>query len=147
MTTEEWTLIRYFRPTDNWGDALKMEFKLVSALDEFRHVAGTPIVVTCGTQGSHVENSEHHKGKAVDIVFPNLFVPRLFDMLVLASRFSFFGGIGIYPHWKYNGAVHGGLHLDIRETKPRAYWMGVPEVGGQKYLPLTGENLKTYGLV
>lgn len=147
MTPEQWSTIRNFKPSENWGDPSRMSYELLQALDDFRDAAGTPILVTCGTQGSHVGESQHFLGKAADIVFPNLLLPRLFDMLILASRFPALKGIGIYPHWKVAGVTHGGLHLDVRDARTRSYWMGVPDGPSQKYVPLTAANLVTYGLI
>lgn len=147
MTPEQWSQIKHFTPKENWGDPERMNFELLKGLDALRAAAGTRILVTCGTQGTHTAESEHYKGNAVDIVFPNLFLPRLFDMFILATRFNVFTGIGIYPHWKVGGVVHGGLHLDARAGDRCAYWMGVPGDLGQRYLPLTAENLVKYGLI
>ncbi len=147
MTPNEWRSLKNFKPTENWGDSGRMSFPLLKALDEFRDAAGTPILVTCGTQGVHEANSQHYSGRAVDIVFPNLFPPRLFEMFLLATRFNAFTGIGIYPHWRVNGVIHGGLHLDVRDGDRCSYWMGVPDGPGQKYVSLTAANLVTYGLI
>ncbi len=147
MTPAEWKQLKHFSAFENWGEADRMQLRLVKALDIFRDVAGTPILVTCGTQGKHSEHSEHYQGGAVDILFPNIFLPGLLDLFLLATRFDEFDGIGIYPHWRLNGVAHGGLHLDVREVKSKAYWMGVPGAGGQRYVSLNAEHLRKYGLV
>lgn len=137
MKPTDWEAIRHFKPSENWGDVSKIDFQLVKTLDSFRDYIGTPIQITCGTQGKHVENSMHYLGKAVDIVFPSSDKDLLFDFFMCAVRFPF-GGIGLYPDWKPSG----GLHLDVRSAPFKALWVGQKTDAGQVYLPMSISSLK-----
>ena len=146
MNTDQWKSIKHFKVTDNWGDVNRISVKLVDLLDEYRSFINTPINVNVGTQGTHVEKSEHYLGLAVDICFPEKEVKDLFDLFLAASRFDF-NGIGIYPGWHYNGKVIGGMHLDIRDSEYRKLWIGVDEHNHQVYEAFNSENLKKYGFL
>ena len=129
MTPTEWSRVQYFTMHEAWGDPDKMDRELVGYLDEFRHFLGIPIMVLCGTQGTHKANSQHPFGKAVDVAVPE-WDKHLLDLMLAATRFPF-RGVGIYPDWVYNGKRVGGLHLDTRDLSgayPRvhkAFWMGI----------------------
>jgi hypothetical protein len=45
-----------------------------------------------------------------------------------------------------DGKVVGGLHLDLRDTKP-ARWMGLGSGKTQQYVALNKENLKKHGVI
>lgn len=137
MKATDWDSIRHFKASENWGDVSKINFQLVKTLDLFRDYIATPIQITCGTQGKHIENSMHYLGKAVDVVFPSIKKADLFDLFLCALRFSF-GGVGIYPDWH----PMGGLHLDVRDAPFKAQWIGYNNGSGQIYLPMTKDNLK-----
>lgn len=143
----EWNRVKFFKPTDNWGEVERIVPNLVYELDKFRTLVGSPVMITCGTQGTHEENSEHYKGRAVDIIVPDRKPSDLLDLALSALRLGF-TGVGVYPKWKYNGKVTGGLHLDIREAAQRAFWMGVPTPDGrQTYVALNRENLIRHGIL
>ena len=130
---------------DIWGDPVLMNFELLKRLDEFRTFINKPIIVTCGTNGNHATKSRHFSGEAVDVVIPGS-VSHLDSIL---NAFRFFGGIGFYPHWKYNEEIVGGLHLDLRpQSTTMAQWMGVLDPSGRQiYLPLNEKNLRNYKVI
>lgn len=127
-----------------------MSHELLLKLDDFRDYLGSPIFITCGTQGEHAANSQHYQGKAVDVVFPDTKMG-LLDRFIAAERFGF-RGIGIYPEWKYQGRDFGGLHLDVR---PLSYELdGTQEYQQARwicyegnYYGLTHANLKGFGII
>lgn len=133
MTKGDWEACKFFKETENWGDPFLIERDLIDELEEFRYTIGTPIFISCGTQGKHEPNSFHYKGMAVDIMFPELERAKLPDIYLTAHRFGF-QGLGIYPHWsigesvvgKMQRKVLGGLHLDIRPTTTKHTWIGLP---------------------
>ncbi len=139
-----WDRLDYFRPdntTDQWGDSARMDDGLLLELDIFRHHLGVPIHVTSGFRNS--PGSQHALGLAVDIVCPGI---ELLDFYLEAERFNF-RGIGLYPHWKLDGKVIGGLHID-RRVKAPARWMGVLDSDGdQVYIGLDKANLRNYGVI
>lgn len=147
MTPEQWKQLKYFKPTENWGNPDLMDAKLIQTLDVFREYVSTPILVTRGTQGiSDAKDSQHQYGRAVDIMFPQVGLGTLFDLMLQAMRFKEFTGIGIYPDWELggNGIRHGGLHLDVRPEITRAQWMGVKVDGKTTYMPLHTLNIKKF---
>lgn len=137
-TEIDWQQIRYFTPNENWGDVDLMAPELIYKLDAMREYINTPVIISCGTQGQHSENSYHYKGEAVDVVVPS-HKKSLFDLYLSAERFNW-GGIGLYPHWTYRGHQCGGLHLDIRQDHGR--WIGVKKGRSVLYHSLSLENLK-----
>lgn len=146
MTDLEWQSLIHLKESMNWGDPARMNREFLWELERFVDFLKTDIFISCGTNKTHLENSQHDQGLAVDILFPGSELSELFDIYQDASRFKF-TGIGVYPHWKYEGKQIGGLHLDFRTTKYRALWMGVEEDGKQQYIALTSSNLKKYGLI
>lgn len=138
-----WNQLKHFKITENWGEPERMHPQLLIELEAFREKIATPIVVTCGTQGSHAKESEHYKGNAVDIVLPKVPLKELPDVLMEALRFKF-NGLGIYSFWKYNGDVVGGLHLDVRTAKHRALWLCHLEGGKPKYADFSVQGLMTH---
>lgn len=145
MQLEEWAKIKFFNPSENWGDTSIIKYPLVKLLDVFRGRIGKPVKILCGTQGDHVNGSKHYIGEAVDIVFPWATKEELWDMYILAVKVGF-RGIGVYPHWKLDGQEIGGLHLDIRETDEIVSWLGILDnQGKQVYIPATRANLRSHG--
>jgi hypothetical protein len=147
MSPAEWSTIKNFSPRENWGEPQRMSISLLRPPDAFRSYLNLPIVVLCGTQGKHTENSQHYLGNAVDILVPAPIHP--LDLILTAERFNF-TGLGFYPEWQFQNHVWGGLHLDVRNLDPlqnkEARWLGLrdPKTGGNRYLDLTRENLKRY---
>lgn len=137
--------LKYFRADstlDNWGDPSKISPQLLLKLDKLREKLGSRLIVTSGYRSDN-PNSQHYYGHAADIMFPDT-QEDLFDLWLLAERVGF-NGIGIYPHWKYQGVALGGLHVDLRLEDAR--WMGVMENNSQIYLPLNKFNLQRYGII
>lgn len=147
MNQSDWKLLKNFGPAENWGDPQRMDLQHLLLLDKLRTKLGTRMIVTCGTQGRHQENSLHYEGLATDLVFPELKPENLLDVFIEASRLPF-GGIGLYPFWRHANIVRGGIHLDSRKGD-RAYWLGVHSAQGvgQVYVALNSTNLLKYGLV
>lgn len=117
MTPERWAKSKFFKESEAWGNPAMMARELIEALNEFREYVGRAVVVHCGTQGAHIQDSFHYRGEAVDLHVVGMNVA---DQFLAASRFSAFRGIGIYPHWN-----NPGLHLDVRTlgyNVPRARW-------------------------
>lgn len=134
--------LKFFTENENWGDASRINHRLLYELDSFRKEVGSPIIISCGTQGQHSEFSQHHKGKAVDVLCPAL---DIFEFYLLAEQFNF-TGIGIYVDWRFGGQQIGGLHLDVRDLPPYfsgARWLCCAGV----YCALTVENLKKYKII
>jgi len=110
--------LRYFKETENWGDASKMNGALLMILDEIRHQLDKPIVIHCGYETSgHSEYSEHYDGNAVDfhVVGAELksVAIRILDILQelqVDNRVGF----GVYLDWN-----NKGFHLDLRGRKAR----------------------------
>src|SRR5687767_8066128 len=132
MNDLDWKQIRNFNKSENWGDPQLLVFDFIHMVDQYRSFLGYRMVVSSGTQGEHGQSSLHPSGRAADFVFPELTPVRLFDCFLAATRFEF-TGIGIYPHWKSDGRVCGGIHLERRdlsqmlEPERKRYWMGVPQ--------------------
>ena len=152
---ETWQKVRYFEPTENWGDADAISDDLILRLDDFRHYLGIPCYITAGVSTSgHSGKSYHYREQgacAVDCVFPD-YSGHPLDLILDATRFGF-TGIGYYPHWQWKGEVVGGLHLDVRPmgldadgtlNYRHSRWLGIMRDGKQVYLPLTYNNLKRY---
>ncbi len=126
-----------------------MSHSLLLAADDYREFIRTEILVLCGTQKEHTRFSKHPKGEAMDVTFLSRGDTPLFELFLAAFRFGF-TGVGIYPHWTYNGKQVGGLHLELTEGEtPRKMWLCVrpsPEEA-QIYLAVTRKNLRLYGVV
>lgn len=139
-----WEKLKYFKydsKVDNWGDPDKMNWALLTKLDAFREYIGSPVIVTSGTGGKHIANSQHYKGNAVDIVVP-YYSPNLIELYLASERFNF-NGIGVYPDWEYNGEETGGLHLDMRPFKECGRWVGYKNAKRETvYFALTYKKLR-----
>ena len=118
MTPELWQASTYFKESEAWGNPGMMARELIEALNAFRDHVGRPVIVHCGTQGAHVQNSYHYRGEAVDIHVDGM---NVIEQFLAASRFTAFRGLGLYPYWN-----NPGLHLDCRTltyNAPRARWL------------------------
>ena len=143
MTKEEW--IRFYPEfviNENWGNAELMQLSFLEVLYAWRIYTGIPIFVSYGTQGTHADNSLHYIGFAVDLIPLRGKIP-LVDVFISALRFHF-TGIGIYPKWKYNGKVVGGMHLERNPLKihRKKLWL---HADGEKYA-CNVENFRRFGL-
>ncbi len=132
-------------------DGSFIDAELLSKADQLRGALGAPLIITSAFRIND-KGSQHALGLALDIMAPQA-SQSLMDMYLLAAGIGF-KGIGVYPHWKYMGHTYGGLHIDMRVGK-EARWMGVsvPDPAGgagatkQKYIKLSPENLKLYGVI
>jgi hypothetical protein len=148
MTQKEWDTIRNFKPTPDFGEPLRMDFKLIQALDAWTDFIGVHPHIDCGTQGKHTEDSEHYEGFAVDVIVPDYVCGpfTLLNLFLSAVRFGF-TSIGVYPEWQFNGKEIGGLHLGMKPQRYMHQWLGVKVAGENQYLALTGNNLRTYKVI
>lgn len=134
----------YFSPDEfvrmnvNWYS--RMSPRLLVLLDTFRHLTG-PCIISPHSHaiGRHEGTSQHNinlhgEVRAVD-VFPDMSA----DIWIKVAYQVGFTGIGIYPHWTYNGEQRCGMHLDVREDREPgnpSTWSGVKENGVQVYKSL-----------
>jgi uncharacterized protein YcbK (DUF882 family) len=134
MIQADWDDLKHFSRKENWGDPNRMDAELVHALDDFRAYVGRPVIIHCGTQGTHTDGSVHYLGKAVDMHVHGM---HAFDAFIAASRFPAFRGIGLYLEWN-----NPGLHLDNRDLPLgiRALWMKKNGV----YVDISRANLKGF---
>lgn len=125
----------------------KMNVELLKKLDLLKEKLNTTVIVTSSNNPAqeHSDKSQHYLNNAVDVVFPK-WTGKLGDMLDAIDQCGF-TGIGVYPHWSYNGKKIGGFHLDVRPTKVVARWMGVKINGVQKYIQWNDQNLKKYSII
>ena len=98
------------------GD-LKVDPKLVEAMEELRARAGAAIVVHDGYRcPAHNQNvggvsdSEHTKGLAADISIAGLTVQQMYELALEIADFKD-GGIGVYDA--------GFVHVDVRDYAAR----------------------------
>ena len=98
------------------GD-LKVDPKLVEALEKLRQKAGAPITVHDGyrcpahNQGvGGVSDSEHTRGQAADISIGELALQTMYELALQVSELQN-GGIGAYDG--------GFLHVDVRQYAAR----------------------------
>lgn len=152
MNATDWRRIRHFTACEAWGDPRLMVFSFVHLLDCFRDFLDKSIVISKGTQGTHVQTSLHFAGKAVDAVLPGTSIRDAVDIFIAASRFGF-TEIGIYVGWEYEGEPVVGIHLAYSEPNPnevsrKHYWIGTDKTGADgtpERVPLTYANLRLYG--
>lgn len=147
MTGKQWGQIVFFRESENWGDTEILDFDLVKTCDMYRHYIGSPMVVSCGTQGEHSQLSLHYSGLAVDFVFAHRTKP-LLDLFLDALRFDF-SEVGLYPDWAYGGKTVGGIHLGRSKGKAgrRKMWIAIDGKKGRAYLPANLESIVESGLL
>jgi hypothetical protein len=96
---------------------LKVDPRLIEALEALRQLAGVPIVVHAGyrcpahnQQVGGVPNSEHTRGLAADIRIPDLSLQQMYDLASEVPQFAQ-GGIGAYDS--------NFLHVDVRDHRAR----------------------------
>lgn len=148
---ENWDKLKHFKSTE-FVEPAKMKEDFLLRLDEFRDFIKSPQIITFSTNGSHTEGSQHYQGLATDNVFPE-WKGSLFGLYLIAEQFGF-TGIGIYPKWRYNGNIIGGLHLDYRRLHNYrgARWIGLrerQENGNYEnmYYGLSAKNLKKFRII
>jgi zinc D-Ala-D-Ala carboxypeptidase len=103
-----------------------LDTELVAKLDQARHTAGVPFIITSGKRSSSenervmgVESSAHIKGKAVDLRSHS---SGTHFAIVRGAILAGFTRVGIY-HDDQNNPTH--IHLDIDEEKPaNVMWQG-----------------------
>jgi uncharacterized protein YcbK (DUF882 family) len=126
MQSADWNRLRYFDPTENWGQPDGMDWTLLQALEELRQFIGQKIIIHCGKEPR--PRGWHPTGRAVDLHIEGL---DLLSQWLAAARFTAFHGIGVYTWW-----THPGLHLDTRPLRhqgPISRW-GSTAPG--KYVPI-----------
>jgi zinc D-Ala-D-Ala carboxypeptidase len=91
---------------------LKVEQRLIDALEQLRGLAGKAIVVHDGyrcpahnQEVGGVSNSEHTQGTASDVEIPGLSLQQVYELALQVPDFAQ-GGIGVYDS--------GFLHVDVR---------------------------------
>lgn len=133
--------LKYFKKSE-FTDFEKMDKYSIECLEKFRELIGLPIFISSSNGGEHVKNSQHYLGKAFDIFIPK-YEGKLFDLIEKAKKCGF-KGIGLYPHWRYQGRQMGGMHLDTRENDAR--WIGVMSNSKQILIAFDETNLRKYNL-
>jgi hypothetical protein len=133
MTPEDWERLRYFDPSERWGQPDGMDFYLLQGLEALRRDCGRKIVIHCGKEAR--PRGWHPTGRAVDLHIEGL---DLLSQWLAAARFPVFTGLGVYTWWH-----NPGLHLDTRPTAhqgPIARWGSTaPGV----YVPLDAAFIRT----
>ena len=149
--TNIWGKLKHFKKEEFDKYTQKnIDPSILLALDSFRTHLGccvypSPAIgagVRIGNEGGTVSRSWHcivegrnSKGRAVDVFIGG----SLIKAALLAIAMPEFGGVGIYPYWKWeNRNLYGGLHLDTRPVKG---WRGVSGVKQIWWRDLKGEYL------
>lgn len=140
--------MKNFKETEFY-DFSKMDKSLLERLDAVREYVGSRMIITSSNEPfhKHQTESQHYKGFAVDVIFPD-WQGSLFSLYLILERFGF-NGLGIYPRWRYNNEIKGGFHLDMRPLTDLhgARWIGFPEQVENsdkfitKYFALNSKNL------
>jgi hypothetical protein len=96
---------------------LKVEPRLIDALEKLRGLTGKAIVVHDGyrcpahnQEVGGVTNSEHTQGMASDVEIPGLSLQQMYELALQVPEFAQ-GGIGVYDG--------GFLHVDVRQHVAR----------------------------
>lgn len=144
MKDFDWRDLRVLNQTSgSWGDATKLNRSVVTELDRFAFDHNYRIVITCGTQGEHVDKSYHYQGLAIDFMIPDLRPRNLPDVFINLLRYDF-TGVGVYSEWRLNAQMantkRGGFHVDMRPQGTKALWL--KGTGG--YESVTMDNLRKY---
>jgi zinc D-Ala-D-Ala carboxypeptidase len=103
---------RYFSTQENgWGDHRKMSGDLILLLDEARHIAEIPFVITSGWRATG--QTSHSRGTGVDI---RAHTSRSKFRIVESALVVGFKRIGVYDRH---------IHLDIDPASPsEVMWVG-----------------------
>jgi len=132
LKPSDWKKIKFFGPKE-FKHPEYLDLGLIKELDALRKFIGSFIIITSDWRSN--DPGIHGKGLAIDLVAPR-YSGSIIDLYFQAERFNF-QGIGVYNHWKYKGRLVGGLHLDKRESRVAARWIGTDD----GYHPLTHKNL------
>ena len=96
---------------------LKIDPRLIDALEALRQLAGVPMVIHAGyrcpvhnREVGGVSNSEHTLGLAADINVPGLNLQQMYDLASEVPQFAY-GGMGAYDT--------NFLHVDVRDHRAR----------------------------
>jgi hypothetical protein len=124
------------------GSLSQLSNEVIYELNRLDAATDGDLIITSGYRA--LDSGEHGRGLAVDIVAP-AYMNRLMDIYLAAEK-CLWTGIGVYPNWKLNGDIIGGLHLDLRKGPP-ARWMGLGSGKNQQYVGLTVKTLKENGVI
>lgn len=121
MLDADWAACKVLRPL-GVPDWRQVDRDLLLRVDAWAQVVG-PVVITFTVGGSHVSDSQHYLGLAVDVT-PKGAIDRTMtadawlDAYLAAERLRF-TGIGLYPFWN-----RPGFHLDLRSERDLAAHQG-----------------------
>lgn len=111
-----WKNLKYFKPTENWGDPNAMCEDFILKLEALREAVAIPMHINCAYETiGHSPKSWHGRlpCKAVDCNFgKNADFLKIFELAVSMG----FKGVGFYFDWNTKG-----FHLDMRSTS-RVFW-------------------------
>ena len=125
--------VKWFKPSENWGDINKIDKNLILSLDSLRDKMSIPLHISPASGSvyaisGHSDESWHYiiKGRnelsmAADIFPEN----SLLDVFMQAIKMKELGGIGIYPFasWQRKaGPLNGMMHLDVRPYELKTVW-------------------------
>ncbi len=107
---------------------LKVEKRLLDALEDLRSLAGKPIVIHDGYRCPNhnqevggVTDSEHTRGMAADVDIPGLSLQQMYELALQVPEFVE-GGIGVYD----GGFVHVDVRLHCsRWARVRGQYVGI----------------------
>lgn len=140
----DWSKITHFKKEEFGENADKLNFDSLLALNNFRELADTELIVTSAYREG--DTGEHGKGVAFDIIAPNWAkTPYEFYKLAVASRL--FNAVGIYSGWRWKQKpVRAALHVDNRQGK-FATWVGVGHSkASNQYYAVNASTIKQFGL-
>ena len=113
---EIWDQLHHFNRNERWGEPDRMNGVILLILDLIRSKVPYRFHVNYGTQGKHVDKSQHYLGNAVDGYFIDTpsFREITTEILNIVADLQLQIGLGIYPMWK-----HPGFHFDCRSVAGR----------------------------
>lgn len=127
---------------------LKVEQKLIDALERLRGLAGKAIIVHDGyrcpahnQEVGGVSNSEHTQGTASDVEISGLSLEQMYELAMQVPEFAH-GGIGVYDG--------GFLHLDVRQhvarwARVRGQYVGIQHLIQATVLAAAGTPAQSAG--
>lgn len=153
MTLADWQACKFLKlQTErdlrhNWGEISQIDRSVIRTLDTFASTYNHIVLVTCGTQGQHIDGSYHYPtsdrlGIALDFMMPNVSRRGLPDILFQLLKYPF-GGVGIYSDWALQKGrpCIGGFHVDMRPTSVKATWL---KGSDSAYTNMSLANLRKY---